>query len=269
MLGELVGERLTQVRHRIAAEHGIAGRHIDPVERKPGVGLDADDAKADVGVACGSEHGPASRAADSVGAVEVRPSAHDARNRVVGLLTPVRGVVRVGPVGARHPLPDVSSHVVRTGRRCPARVGSRRRRPADAGGEHASGCVRRLVSPRPEPIVAAPRCSLPLRLGGKSRSGPLAKGLRVMPRHVRDRSFVLPTRARPRERQLTAGSSGKGAVLRFVTGVRLSRNAARDTEWRGCSSESGGYAPTGSLPIRNGPAGTTRHADGSADPTQG
>ena len=261
MPGKLVGERLARVGHRIAAEHGLAGRHIDPVERKPGLGLAADDAEADVGVAGGSEHRPASRAAHSVGAVEVRPAAHDARNRVVGLLTPVRGVVGVGPVGTRHPLPDVPGQVERTGRRCPARVGARTRRPADPGGEDASGRVGRLVSPRPEPIVAAPRGSLPLRLGRKSRARPLAEGLRVVPRDVGDRS-CRPPRPRRATRAATDGrwrrqTRGTG---RFVTGIRLSWNAASETEWRGCSSGSGGYAPAGSLPIRNGPAGTRRHS---------
>ena len=213
MLGKLVGERLSRVGHRIAAEPGLPARHVDPVERDAGLGLAAGDAEADVGVARRTEHRPANGAAHSVGTVEVRPAAHHARNRVVGLLTPVRGVVRVGPVGARHPLPDVPRQVERTGRRCPSRVSSSRSRPADPGGENATRRVGRLVSPRPEPIVAAPRCSLPLRLGGKPCARPLAKGLRVVPRHVGDRSLVLATRARPCDRKPTPGGSGERAVL--------------------------------------------------------
>ena len=55
-------------------------------------------------------------------------------------------------------------------------------------------------------------------------------------------------------------STANARYCRFVTGVRLIRNAASRTKCRGSSSGSGGYAASGSLPIMNGPAGTTRHS---------
>ena len=153
---------------RIAADHVLAGRHLDPVEAP--ARLDGDDAEADVRIARRRVHREPRRAAQLAGTAQVRAAAR----RTVG-----------------RPLPDVARQVERAAGRRSGRMQAGRRRPADALPEGRARRVGELVAPRPEPVVTAAGGRLPLDLGRQPDAVRGAERLGIVARDVGQRDAVV------------------------------------------------------------------------------
>ena len=153
---------------RVAADHVLAGGHLDPVEAP--ARLDGDDAEADVRIARGRVHRVPRRAAQLAGPAQVRAAAR----RAVG-----------------RPLPDVARQVERAAGRRSGRMQAGRRRPADPLPEGGARRVGQLVAPRPEPVVTAAGGRLPLDLGRQPHAVRGAERLGIVARDVRQRHAVV------------------------------------------------------------------------------
>ena len=202
---------------RVAADHVLAGGHLDPVEAP--ARLDGDDAEADVRIARRRVH----RAAAPSSAARPGPLRYEppraAPSAVHSKTLPARSSAPQGaaPAGCK---PD-------------------RRRAADALPEGRARRVGQLVAPRPEPVVAAAGGRLPLDLGRQPHAVRGAERLRVVARDVRQRHAVVAGDRRAADPEaLDPDDSPRRLVLVRRVGARRGRSPS-------------GTAPPGSRPSRS------------------